>query len=77
MQILSIATELHSKVVIWKNNNVYSLAQMTLNITHVSGKGGYNGVMTLKLSWCVHVRSLHLCAKFHGSMVSSLGENPI
>ena len=52
MQISSIATELHSKVVIWVNNNVYSLAQMTLNITHVSGKGGYNGVMTLKLSRC-------------------------
>ena len=49
---------------------------MTLIITYVRGKGGYNGGMTLKLSRCICVRFLHLCAKFHGSMAKSLRENP-
>ena len=49
---------------------------MTLNTTHVRGKGGYNGWMTLKLSRCVRVRSLHMCAKFRGSTTWSCRENP-
>ena len=63
-------------MVIWVNTNVYRLAQMTLNITHVKGIGGFNMVMTLKLRRCVRVRYLRMCAKIHGSMISSLGENP-
>ena len=43
---------------------------------HVRGKGGYNGWMTLKLDQCVWVMYLHVCAKFRGSRVNSLGENP-
>ena len=50
---------------------------MTLNITHVRGKGGYNGWTTLKRSRCVCVRSLRMCAKFHGSMAKSLREIPL
>ena len=68
--------ELHSNVVIWVNNKVYIFVSMTLNTTHVRGKGGYNGWMTLKLGRCVCVRYLRMCAKFHGSMINSLGENP-
>ena len=49
---------------------------MTLNITHVRGKGGYNGGMTLKLSRYFRVRSLHMCAKFRGSTTYSCRENP-
>ena len=49
---------------------------MTLNTTHVRGKGVYNVRMTLKLSWCVRVMYLHMCTKFHGSMVNSCRENP-
>ena len=45
---------------------------MTLNTTHVRGKGGYNGWMTLKLCRCVCVRYLRMCAKFHGSMTKRL-----
>ena len=70
------STELHSNVVIRVNNNVYNIGSMTLKITHVRGKGGYNGWMTLKLGRCVCVRYLRMCAKFHGSMNNSLGENP-
>ena len=63
-------------MVIGVNSNVYIFGIMTLNTTHVRGKGGYNGCMTLKFSRCVLVRYLHMCAKFRGSMVNSLGENP-
>ena len=70
------STELHSNVVIRVNNKVYIFVSMTLNTTHVRGKGGYNGWMTLKLGRCVCVRYLRMCAKFHGSMINSLGENP-
>ena len=49
---------------------------MTLNITHVRVKGGYNRWMTLKLGRCVSVRFLHMCAKFHVSTVKSCRENP-
>ena len=35
--------QLHSKVVIKVNSNVYILVSMSLNTTHVRGKGGYNG----------------------------------
>ena len=62
--------------VIWLNNKVYIFGSMTLNTTHVRGKGGYNGWMTLKLGQCVWVMYLHACAKFRGSRVNSLGENP-
>ena len=62
--------------VIWENNKVYIFGSMTLKTTHVRGKGGYNGWMTLKLGRCVCVRYLRMCAKFHGSMINSLGENP-
>ena len=58
------------------NSNVYIIGTMTLNITHMRGKGGYNGWMTLKLSRCVRVRYLHMCAKFQVSMVNSCRENP-
>ena len=58
------------------NSNVYIIGTMTLNITHMRGKGGYIGWMTLKLGRCVRVRYLHMCAKFHGSMNNSLRENP-
>ena len=58
-------------MVIWVNSNVYIFVSMTLNTTHVRGKGGYNGGMTLKLSWCVRVRYLRMCAKFRGSMTYS------
>ena len=47
---------------------------MTLKITHVRGKGGYNGWMTLKLGRCVWVMYLHMCAKFRDSRVNSVGE---
>ena len=70
------STELHSNVVIWVNNKVYIFVSMTLNTTHVRGKGGYNEWITLKLGRCVCVRYLRMCAKFHGSMINSLGENP-
>ena len=76
MQISSIATELHSNVVIMVNSNVYIIGTMTLNITHVRGKEGYKRWMTLKLSRCVRVRYLHMCAKFQVSMVNSCRENP-
>ena len=49
---------------------------MTLNTTHVRGKGGYNGGMNLKLSRCVRVRYLRMCAKFQVSTVISCRENP-
>ena len=49
---------------------------MTLNTTHVRGKGGYNGWMTLKLGWCVCVMYLHMGAKIRGSRVNILGETP-
>ena len=62
--------------VIWLNNKVYIFGSMTLNTTHVRGKGGYNGWMTSKLDQCVWVMYLHACAKFRGSRVNSLGENP-
>ena len=62
--------------VIWVNNKVYIFGSMTLKTTHVRGKGGYIGWMTLKLGRCVCVRYLRMCAKFHGSMINSLGENP-
>ena len=39
--------------VIWLNNKVYIFGSMTLNTTHVRGKGGYIGWMTLKLGQCV------------------------
>ena len=71
----SIATELHSNVVIWVNNDVYIFGSTTLNTTHVRGKGDYNGWMTLKFGRCVCVRSLHMCTKFHGSRVNSCREN--
>ena len=48
---------------------------MTLNTTHVRGKGGYNVWMTLKLGWCVCVMYLHMCAKFQVSMAKSWREN--
>ena len=38
--------------------------------------GGYNGGMTLKLSRCVRIMYLHMCAKFQVSMVNSCRENP-
>ena len=71
-----IVTGLHSKVVIMVSSNVYIFVSMTLNTTHVRGKRGYHGRMTLKLSWCVHVRYLHMCAKFRGSTTYSCRENP-
>ena len=49
---------------------------MTLNTTHVRGKGGFNGGMTLKLGRCVRVRFLHMCAKFRGSTTYSCREKP-
>ena len=58
------------------NNKVYIIGSMTLNTTLVRGKGGYIGGMTLKLGWCVRVRSLHMCAKFQVSTVNSCRENP-
>ena len=58
------------------NSNVYIIGTMTLNIKHVRGKEGYNWWMTLKLSRCVRVRYLHMCAKFQVSMVNSGRENP-
>ena len=66
------STELHSNVVIWVNSNVYIFVSMTLNTTHVRGKEGYKGWMTLKLGRCVCVRYLRMCAKFHGSMTKRL-----
>ena len=38
-----ISTELHAKVVISLNRNVYIIGTMILNITHVRGKGGLYG----------------------------------
>ena len=58
------------------NSNVYIFVSMTLNTTHVRGNGGYNGGMTLKLSRCVRIMYLHMCAKFQVSMVNSCRENP-
>ena len=49
---------------------------MTLNTTHVRGKGGYNGWMTLTLGRSVCVKLLHMCARFHVSSVNSCPENP-
>ena len=63
-------------MVIGVNSNVYIFGITTLNTTHVRGKGGYNGGMTLKLRRCVRIRSLHICAKFHGSRADSCLENP-
>ena len=63
-------------MVIWENNKVYIFVSMTLNTTHVRGNGGYNGGMTLKLSRCVRIMYLHMCAKFQVSMVNSCRENP-
>ena len=62
--------------VIWVNNKVYIFGSMTLKTTHVRVKEGYNRWMILKLGRCVCVRYLRMCAKFHGSMINSLGENP-
>ena len=66
---------MHSNVVIWVNNKVYIFGSMTLNITHVRGKGGFDESMTLKLGRCVFVRYLRMCAKFRGSRVNSCREN--
>ena len=58
------------------NNKVYNFGSMTLNTTHVRGKGGYYRWMTLKVGRWVCVRYLRMCAKFHGSRVNSFLENP-
>ena len=63
-------------MVIWVNNKVYIFGSMTMKTTHVKGKGGYNGWMTLKFGRCVCVELLHRCAKFHSSRVNSCRENP-
>ena len=63
-------------MVLGLNSNVYILAQMTMNNTYVRGKGGYIRGMTLKLSGCVRVMYLHMCAKLHDSLTESLRENP-
>ena len=68
--------EFHSNMVIGVNSNVYNFGSMTLNTTHMRGKGVYIGWMTLKLDRCVCVMYLHMCAKFHGSMTKSLRESP-
>ena len=58
------------------NSNVYIIGTMTMNITHMWGKGGYIWWMTLQLSRCVRVRYLHMCAKIQVSMVNRCRENP-
>ena len=52
----------------WVNSNVYIFRSLTLSTTHVKGKAGYSGWMTLKLGRCVCGKELHICAKFHDSM---------
>ena len=76
IKISSIATKLHSKVVLRVNSIVYIFVSMTLITKHVRGEGSYNCTMTfLKLGRCVCVRYLRMCAKFHSSMVNSCREN--
>ena len=49
---------------------------MTLNTTHMRGKGGYSRRLTLKFRRCDRGRLLHMCAKFRGTTTFSCRENP-
>ena len=63
-------------MVIWVGYKVYIFGSMTLKTTHVRGKVVYNGGITLKLSRCFRVRSLHMCGKFRGSTTYRCREFP-